>query len=72
MLLPATVTVAVRLPPLFVVTATTAVPEPVLLPDTVAHADPDDELHEQADVVVTVTDAVCADFERLKDPGDTV
>ena len=72
MLLPATVTVAVRLAALLAVTDTTAVPDPVLLPETVAHADPDDEFHEHADVVVTVTDAVSASFEKLKDPGDTV
>ena len=71
-LFPATTTVAVRLAPPFAVTDTTAVPEPVLLPETVAHADGDDEFHELADDVVTVTEAVAAAFEKLKDPGDTV
>ena len=71
-LLPATTTVALRAPALLAVTETTAVPDPVLLPVTLAHVDVDDDFHEQADVVVTATDAVDAVFDKLSDSGETV
>ena len=71
-LFPATRTVALRLPALLAVTDTTAVPDPVRLPVTVAQGDEDAEFHAQADVVVTVTDAVEAELEKLNEVGDTV
>ena len=64
-LLPATTRVAARLLPLLAVTETTAVPDPVRLPVTFAHATGDDALHAQAAVVLTVTEAVAAAFEKL-------
>ena len=72
MLLPATVTVAVRLLALFAVTATTAVPDAVPPPVTLAHEVGDEALHEQPDGVLTATEAVPAALEKLNDVGDTV
>lgn len=71
-LLPATTRVAVRWLALLAVTETTAVPDPVRLPVTFAHAAGDDALHAQAEVVLTVTEAVVAAFEKLSAVGDTV
>ena len=72
MLLPATTTVALRALPALAVTDTTAVPDPVLPPVTLAHVDAEDEVHVQAAAVVTATDAVPDAFEKLSDVGDTV
>lgn len=70
-LLPATTSVAVRLLPLLAVRETTAVPDPVRLPVTLAHVVGEDAVHEQVDAVLTVIEAVAAAFEKLSAVGDT-
>jgi hypothetical protein len=69
---PATVTAALRAPPEFEATDTVAVPEPLPLPLTPAHAVPDEDVQLQPAVVVTETDAVLAPAWKLKEVGETV
>lgn len=68
---PAIDSVAVRLTPLFAVTATVAVPLPVPLPVTVAHDVGDVDDHVQPACVVTVTVAEFAGPARDSVVGDT-
>lgn len=70
--LPATMTVALRLAPPFAGTVTVAVPEPVLVPLTEAHAVADEDVQAQVLDVVTVTVWELAADVTLMAVGDTV
>ncbi len=64
--------VALRLAPALAGTVTVAVPEPVFAPLTEAQVDPDADVHEHPDVVVTDTVPLPEPFWKLKAVGVTV
>ena len=68
---PATVTFAVRLPPLLATTLTVTLPAPVLPAVTAAHEEPEDVVQEQPALVDTETTAEPAPAPNASDVGVT-
>jgi hypothetical protein len=69
---PATVTVALRAPPEFDTAVTVALPEPLPLPLTDAHADPLDEVQLHPELAVTATVKLPPPDWKLSDVGETL
>ena len=70
--MPATVTDALRLAPLFDATDTVAAPDPLPLPLADVHEDADEEVQLQPAVVVTLTVAEPDPYWKPRVDGDTL